>query len=97
VLLAHAAGVILLQRWGAGLRFVQRATSFRGFLSMADLISGLSDDDIATEWRRERATDTTADDDDATDPKEDVDGTDDADGVDPDTGPSDSDADESDS
>ena len=63
---------------------------------MADLISGLSDDDIATEWRRERATDT-ADDDDATDPKEDVDGTDDADGVDPDTGPSDSDADESDS
>ena len=45
---------------------------------MADLISGLSDDDIATEWRRERATDTTADDDDATDPKEDVDGTDDA-------------------
>jgi hypothetical protein len=64
---------------------------------MADLISGLSDDDIATEWQHERATDTTADDDDATDPKEDADGTDDADGVDPDTGPSDSDADESDS
>jgi hypothetical protein len=64
---------------------------------MADLISGLSDDDIATEWQHERATDTTADDADATDPKEDVDGTDDADGVDPDTGPSDSDADESDS
>ncbi|MGH9111957.1 MAG: hypothetical protein ACRDZN_06625 [Acidimicrobiales bacterium] len=66
---------------------------------MAEVISGLSDDDIATEWRHERASDT-ATDDDATDPKEDVDGTDgtdDADGVDPDTGPADSDADESDS
>jgi hypothetical protein len=63
---------------------------------MADVIRGLCDDDIATEWRHERASEVT-DDDDATDTQEDVDGTDDADGVDPDTGPSDSDADETDS
>jgi hypothetical protein len=63
---------------------------------MTDVIRGLSDDDIATEWRHERASQAT-DDDDATDPKEDVDGTDDADGVDPDTGPADSDSDETDS
>jgi hypothetical protein len=63
---------------------------------MTDVIRGLSDDDIATEWRHERASEV-ADDDDATDPKEDVDGTDDADGVDPDTGPADSDSDETDS
>lgn len=37
---------------------------------MADLITGLADDDIATEWRHERASTT------------DDDGTDDADGTD---------------
>ena len=36
---------------------------------MTDVIRGLSDDDIATEWRHERASEVT-DDDDATDPKE---------------------------
>jgi hypothetical protein len=61
---------------------------------MPELIRGLSDDDIATSWRHERASDTA--DDDATDPNDQADGTDDADGVDPDTGPSDSDADETD-
>jgi hypothetical protein len=63
---------------------------------MADVIRGLSDRDIATEWRHERASEVT-DDDDATDPTDDVDRSDDADGVDPDTGPADSDSDESDS
>ena len=63
---------------------------------MTEVIRGLSDDDIATEWRHERASEVT-DDDDATDPKEDVDGSDDADGVDPDTGPADSDSDDTDS
>jgi hypothetical protein len=62
---------------------------------MADVITGLSDDDIATEWRHERASQQA--DDDATDPKDHVDGTDDEDGTDPDTGPGDSDADGTDS
>ncbi|HET6949892.1 MAG TPA: hypothetical protein VFI47_05940 [Acidimicrobiales bacterium] len=59
---------------------------------MADLITGLSDDDIATEWRHESTSQAT--DDDATDPQ---DQSDDADGTDPDEGPSDSDADQTDS
>ena len=63
---------------------------------MADVIRGLSDDDITTEWRHERAS-VVGDDDDATDPADDADNSDDADGVDPDTGPADSDADETDS
>jgi hypothetical protein len=63
---------------------------------MTDVIRGLTDADIATEWRHERASEVT-DDDDAADPNDDVDGTDDADGLDPDTGPSDSDSDGTDS
>jgi hypothetical protein len=59
---------------------------------MADVISGLTDDDIATEWRHEKASQ--VDDDDTTDS---ADGQDDADGVDPDEGPADSDADQTDS
>jgi hypothetical protein len=62
---------------------------------MADVITGLTDDDIATEWRHEKASQTA--DDDATDPTDQADGADDADGVDPDEGPADSDADETDS
>jgi hypothetical protein len=62
---------------------------------MADVIIGLTDDDIATEWRHEKASQTA--DDDATDPTDQADGADDADGVDPDEGPADSDADETDS
>jgi hypothetical protein len=49
---------------------------------MADVITGLSDDDITTEWRHEHASQTA--DDDGTDspaPADDSDGTD-ADGVD---------------
>jgi hypothetical protein len=61
---------------------------------MADVITGLADDDIVTEWRHEKASQMA--DDDATDPKDHVDGTDDSDGVDPDEGPADSDADETD-
>jgi hypothetical protein len=62
---------------------------------MADVITGLADDDIATEWRHEKASQ--AADDDATDPQDHSDGADDADGVDPDEGPADSDADQTDS
>lgn len=62
---------------------------------MSDVITGLSDDDIATEWRHERASQQA--DDDATDPTEPADGADDADGVDPDEGPADSDTDQTDS
>ncbi len=63
---------------------------------MADVITDLSDADIATEWRHEKASQTA--DDDATDPKDHTDGADDADGVDPDEGPADSsDADQTDS
>jgi hypothetical protein len=62
---------------------------------MADVITDLSDDDIATEWRH--GTTSQAADDDATDPKDHADGTDDADGVDPDEGPADSDTDQTDS
>lgn len=62
---------------------------------MADVITDLSDADIATEWRHEQASQAT--DDDATDPKDHTDGADDADGVDPDQGPQDSDADQTDS
>jgi hypothetical protein len=62
---------------------------------MSDVITGLSDDDIATEWRHERASEQA--DDDATDPKDQTDGTDDADGVDPDEGPADTDTDQTDS
>lgn len=62
---------------------------------MADVITGLADDDIATEWRHEKAS--VSDDDDATDSQDHADGADDADGVDPDTGPADSDADQTDS
>ena len=51
---------------------------------MADVITGLADTDIDTEWRHERAS---VADDDATDPPEHTDGADDADGVDPDAGP----------
>ena len=58
---------------------------------MADVISGLKDEDIATEWRHERASQTA--DDDTTDS---ADGQDDADGVDPDEGPADSDSDQTD-
>jgi hypothetical protein len=61
---------------------------------MADLITDLSDADIATEWRHEQAS-TTADDD-ATDPQDSADGADDADGTDSNDGPADSDADQSD-
>jgi hypothetical protein len=63
---------------------------------MSHVITGLSDEDIATEWRHERASEQQADDD-ATDPQDHVDGTDDADGVDPDEGPADSDTDQTDS
>jgi hypothetical protein len=62
---------------------------------MSDVITGLSDDDIATEWRHERASEQA--DDDATDSQDHADGADDTDGVDPDEGPADSDADETDS
>jgi hypothetical protein len=62
---------------------------------MPDVISGLADDDIATEWRH--ATASVTDDDDATDAQDHADDADDADGVDPDTGPADSDADQTDS
>ena len=55
---------------------------------MADVITGLADEDIATEWRHAKAS--VSDDDDH------ADGADDADGVDPDTGPADSDADQTD-
>jgi len=50
---------------------------------MADVISGLTDEDIATEWRHERASDT-ADDDgtDTGDGADDGDGTDGTDGDD---------------
>lgn len=58
---------------------------------MPDVITGLADDDIATEWRH--ATASVADDD-ATDSQDQAD---DADGADPDTGPADSDADQTDS
>lgn len=65
---------------------------------MADPISGLTDEDMATTWRRERASQTA--DDDATDPEDAVDQPrdqqDDADTTDPDTGPADSDADQAD-
>jgi hypothetical protein len=60
---------------------------------MADVITGLADDDIVTEWRHAKAS---VSDDDATDDDH-ADGADDADGVDPDTGPADSDADQTDS
>ena len=56
---------------------------------MADVITGLADADIDTEWRHEKAS---VADDDATDPQDHTDGADDADGVDPDEGPADSDA-----
>ena len=56
---------------------------------MADVITGLADADIDTEWRHEKAS---VADDDATDPQDHADGADDADGVDPDEGPADSDA-----
>ncbi|MFO7279087.1 MAG: hypothetical protein C0P77_001665 [Thermoanaerobacterales bacterium] len=59
---------------------------------MADVITDLSDADIATEWRHEKASQTT--DDDATDA---TDQADDADAVDPDEGPADSDTDQTDS
>ncbi len=62
---------------------------------MADVITGLADADIDTEWRHEKAS---VADDDATDPPDHADGADDADGVDPDEGPADSsDADQTDS
>ena len=62
---------------------------------MADVITGLADADIDTEWRHENAS---VADDDATDPPDHADGADDADGVDPDEGPADSsDADQTDS
>ena len=54
---------------------------------MADVITGLADADIDTEWRHEKAS---VADDDATDPQDHADGADDADGVDPDEGPEDS-------
>lgn len=63
---------------------------------MADVITGLADDDITTEWRHEKAA---VADDDATDTQDQSDGSDgadDADGVDPDEGPADSDADQTD-
>ena len=62
---------------------------------MADVITDLSDDDIATEWRHE--TTSQAADDDATDPRTTPTAQDDADGVDPDEGPADSDTDQTDS
>lgn len=65
---------------------------------MADLITGLTDDDIATHWRRARASQ--AADDDATDPGDQADDPvdDPADADDAaDTGPADSDADQADS
>jgi hypothetical protein len=62
---------------------------------MADVITDLSDEDIATEWR-DTAASTTADDD-ATDTQDSADGADDADGTDSDDGPADSDADQTDS
>ena len=55
---------------------------------MADVISGLKDEDIATEWRHERASATA--DDDGTDWRR---AADDADGMDPTEGPDDSDSD----
>lgn len=58
---------------------------------MADVITDLSDADIATEWRHEKAGQTA--DDDATDTQDSADGADDADGTDSDDGPADSDAD----
>jgi hypothetical protein len=61
---------------------------------MADVITGLADTDIDTEWRHERAS---VADDDATDPQDHADGADDSDGVDPDQGPADSDSDQTDS
>jgi hypothetical protein len=61
---------------------------------MADVITDLSDEDIATEWRDTRASVT---DDDATDAQDSADGADDADGTDSDDGPADSDADQTDS
>ncbi|HEX6568421.1 MAG TPA: hypothetical protein VF015_04625 [Acidimicrobiales bacterium] len=62
---------------------------------MSDLITGLADDDIATEWRHEKASQAADDDDDdATDSQDQAD---DADGVDPDEGPADSDSDQTDS
>jgi hypothetical protein len=63
---------------------------------MTEIITGLEDEDIKTEWRRERASDVAADDD-ATDPggADATDGTDgDADGTD---GPGGGDADGTDS
>lgn len=62
---------------------------------MADVITDLSDEDIATEWRDTRASATA--DDDATDTQDSADGADDADGTDSDDGPADSDADQTDS
>ena len=61
---------------------------------MADVITGLADGDMATEWRHEKAS---VADDDATNPQGHADGADDADGVDPDQGPADSDSDQTDS
>jgi hypothetical protein len=58
---------------------------------MPDVITGLTDDDIATEWRHEKAS--TTDDDDATDAPGQAD---DADGVDTDD-TTDRDADQTDS
>lgn len=58
---------------------------------MADVITDLSDADIATEWRHEKASQTA--DDDATNTQDSADGADDADGTDSDDGPADSDAD----
>jgi hypothetical protein len=58
---------------------------------MADVITGLRDDDIATRWRHERASQA---DDDGTDS---ADGADDTDGTDSDDGPADSDDDATDS
>lgn len=60
---------------------------------MADLITGLADTDIATEWRHERASTV---DDDGTDDADGTDGTD-SDGTDSDGDSSDSDADQTDS
>jgi hypothetical protein len=63
---------------------------------MSEVITGLADDDIATEWRHERASvvdDDGTDDADGTDDSDGTDGADgadDADGVDPDEGPLDS-------
>ncbi|HEX6420301.1 MAG TPA: hypothetical protein VFZ77_17510 [Acidimicrobiales bacterium] len=59
---------------------------------MPDVITGLTDDDIATEWRHEKAS--TSDDDDATDAPGQAD---DADGVDTDDDTTDRDADQTDS